>query len=185
MTGVDQNTATGITALQEVASRLLRFKARMISYKGTQRTFEQWGDLIQQFMTKEQAIRIEGAAGISWQHVSPQEVVGNYDFSVEGTEESLSRQQQRGEMMALLNALQPFAQLNIVNWKAVLEKVAKAYDIEPETIMAPAPTPAAMPAPAPAPQNGQPPQPPQAEPLLGGQALPAQIQTAITGGVQT
>ena len=184
MAGVDQNTATGITALQEVASRLLRFKARQIAYKGTQRTFEQWSDLIQQFMTKEQAIRIEGAGGISWEHVSPQEIVGNYDLSVEGNEESLSRQQQRGEMMGLLQALQPFAQLNIVNWQSILEKVAQAYDIEPSSIMAPAPTPAAMPAPAPQGQPQQNGQAPQADPLLGGQALPAQIQGAITGGGQ-
>src|SRR5262245_43703775 len=33
---VDQNTATGVTALQEVASRLLRFKASQFQYKGYQ-----------------------------------------------------------------------------------------------------------------------------------------------------
>jgi hypothetical protein len=181
--GVDQNTATGVTALQEVASRLLRFKARMIAYKGIQRTFEQWGELVQQFMDHEQAIRIEGAAGYDWEHVTPQEVIGNYDYSVEGTEESLSRQQERSEMNQLLQSLAPFAQAPWMNWRSIAEKIGKAYDIEPSALFL------QQPDQPPAAPNGQPPPngQPQAEPQPmqgGGQQLPPQVQAMIQGGAQ-
>lgn len=179
-TGVDQNTATGVTALQEVASRLLRFKARMIAYKGLQRTFEMWGELVQQFMDKDQAIRIEGAEGYSWAEVSPQEIVGNYDYTVEGTEESLSKQQERGELMALVNGLAPLANLNIVNWRPIAERIAKAYDIPPEQIIQQQqPTPPAAPTGngnAAAAQT-------QPDPMAAnGQQYDPRVQQAILGG---
>jgi hypothetical protein len=62
MGSVDQNTATGVTALQEVASRLLRFKAGIIQYKGYQRTFEQWAEMVKQFAERGRAVR--AGAGI-------------------------------------------------------------------------------------------------------------------------
>jgi hypothetical protein len=132
---IDQNTATGVTALQEVASRLLRFMARQLAYKGYQRTFEQWGELTKQFMTADQAIRIDRPDGAyNWENISPQEIIGSYEYAVEGTEESLSRQQERGEAIALLNAFAPFIQAGQVNFRPLLEKVAKAYDFSVEEL---------------------------------------------------
>jgi hypothetical protein len=139
LSSVDQNTATGVTALQEVASRLLRFKASMIEYKGYQRAFEMWGDMIQQFLDKQIAVEIIGAGGAStWLSIGPQEVAGHFRYILEGSEESLSRQQERGEAVALLNAMAPLAQLGIVNFKPILEKVAAAYDFpNPEALFMP------------------------------------------------
>ncbi len=154
---VDQNTATGVTALQEVASRLLRFKARQLAYAGYQRTFEQWGELVQQFLTEPMQVRIEGAKHYDWRKLDPQEIVGNFDYTVEGTEESLSRQQERGEVMGLLNALAPFAQMGIINWKPILEKVAAAFNFpNAEMLLAPQqpPQPPAAPVPDQPPANG-------------------------------
>ena len=126
---VDQNTATGVTALQEVASRLLRFKASQIQYKGYQRSFEMWGDMIQQFLDRPLEVKIVGPGqGAEWLKVSPADVAGHFDYAISGSEESLSRQQERGEAIALLNAFAPLAQLGIVNFKPVLERVAVAYD---------------------------------------------------------
>jgi hypothetical protein len=152
---IDQNTATGVTALQEVASRLLRFKASMLQYKGYQRTFEMWGDMIQQFMDKNVAVRVTGQAGQPvWLDVSPRDVAGHFGYVLEGSEESLSRQQARGEAIALLNAFAPLAQLGFINFKPILEKVALAYDFpDPEELFVP-PQQAQPAAP------GQPPQPP-------------------------
>jgi len=130
MQNVDQNTATGITALQEVASRLLRFKAAQIQYKGYQRTFEMWGAMIQQFMDKPLWVQITGDDGLqSWHEVTPQEVAGAFEFKLSGTEESLSRQQERGEAIALFNAFVPLIQAGMVNPKPILERVALAYDM--------------------------------------------------------
>ena len=145
---VDQNTATGVTALQEVASRLLRFKASMLQYKGYQRTFELWGDMIQQFMDRNVAVQITGDDGQPmWLDVSPRDVAGHFNYQLEGSEESLSRQQERGEAIALLNAFAPLAQLGFVNFKPILEKIAMAYDFpNPEALFIPPGTqPAAAP----------------------------------------
>ena len=139
LSSVDQNTATGVTALQEVASRLLRFKASMLQYKGYQRTFEMWGDMIQQFMDKTVAVQVTGQMGEPlWLHVSPADVAGHFDYVLEGTEESLSRQQERGEAVALLNAFAPLAQLGFINFKPILERVGMAYDFpDPESLFIP------------------------------------------------
>jgi hypothetical protein len=136
---IDQNTATGVTALQEVASRLLRFKASMLQYKGYQRTFEMWGDMIQQFMDKDVSVQVTGMDGQPlWLNVSPRDVAGHFNYILEGSEESLSRQQARGEAIALLNAFAPLAQLGFINFKPILEKVAVAYDFaDPEQLFVP------------------------------------------------
>lgn len=134
---VDQNTATGVTALQEVASRLLRFKAAQIHYKGYQRSFEMWGDMIQQYLDHDIAIKIYGQGNDSqWINVKPEDVAGHYHYKLEGSEESLSRQQERGEAIALLNAFAPLIPTGQINIKPLLERVALAYDfVNPESLI--------------------------------------------------
>jgi hypothetical protein len=154
---VDQNTATGVTALQEVASRLLRFKAAQINWKGFQRTAEQWGDMTQQFMDKKIALKMivegEEQQGEQWVEVDPQDVAGHFNYALESSEESLSRQQERGEAVALLNAFAPLlASRPDLNIKPLIERVAIAYDFtNPEELFTP-------------PQQ-QPPASPQAQPF--------------------
>lgn len=137
---VDQNTATGITVLSEVASRLLRFKAKMILEKGYQRTYEQWASLIQQLQDKSFWTKIIGEDGeAAWLEVTPEDLGGDFDIIIEGTEESLSRQQERGEAVNLLNAFASFA--DRVDLQPVLEKIAKAYNM-PNLIQVQPPAPA-------------------------------------------
>jgi hypothetical protein len=127
---VDQNTATGVTALQEVASRLLRFKARQLAYSGYQRAFEQWVELIKQYTTQKQAIRLElPDGGYEWEHIEPWEIAGHFDVTVEGTEESLSRQQERAEAMGLLNAIGPLLQFPGINFAPVAKKLEASFDM--------------------------------------------------------
>jgi hypothetical protein len=176
---VDQNTATGITALQEVASRLLRFKASQIQYKGYQRSFEMWGDMIQQFMDKPTWVKIVGPNGNeTWQQVTPQEVVGDYDYKLEGTEESLSRQQERGEAIAVLNAFVPLIQAGLINPKPILERVALAYGFPNPEALFPQQPPQQPPA---APGGVQ--QPPQGAPQQA-QMQPQQLMQAMQNGNQ-
>lgn len=182
--GVDQNTATGVTALQDVASRLLRFKAAQIHNKGYQRTYEQWGDMIQQFLDHDVAVKIIGRGGQeTWVQLGPQEVAGHFTYHLEGSEESLSRQQERSEAIGLLNALGPLFPMGILNPKPVIEKVAAAFGFQnPDEILAApqAPVPPAAPN---APMGGVPPQggPPGPGQLLGGQQMSPQVLQAIQG----
>jgi hypothetical protein len=182
MQNVDQNTATGITALQEVASRLLRFKAAQIQYKGYQRTFEMWGAMIQQFMDKPLWVQITGDDGLqSWHQVTPQEVAGSFQYKLSGTEESLSRQQERGEAIALFNAFVPLIQAGMVNPKPILERVALAYDMADPNALFPQ-QPPQMPPAAPGPPGQQVPNgggPPTT--ALSPQALMQAMQTGTNG----
>ena len=171
---VDQNTATGVTALQEVAFRLLRFKASMLEYKGYQRSFEMWGDMIQQFMDKQVSVQITGDDGMPlWLNVNPKDVAGHFDYVLEGSEESLSRQQERGEAIAMLNAFAPLAQLGFVNFKPILERIALAYDFpNPDALFLP--------------QGTQPAAAPTLDQYLQQQSPPIQqqLQIAQQSGVQ-
>jgi len=185
--GADQNTATGVSVLSEVSSRLLRFKAAQIQYKILQRTYEQWGADIQQYMTEPLWVRIVGPAGANdFRKVNPEEVQGEFDFKLQGTDESLSRQQRRNDAIGLLNAAAPLIQIGVFNPKAIAEKIAEAFDIDnPQELLQPAPAPgqAAAPFPNGAQSMGQggpmgpPGQPPVGQPGAGG--LPAAGQGAI------
>ncbi len=112
-------------------------------------------------------------------------MTGNYRFRLEGSEESLSRQQERSEKLQLLQALAQFAGSPAgqhINYDEVFKQVASAFDIQPPELIL-APPPPALPQGAPAPGGQQPPngvgfgQPP----LMNGQMLPAVVQQAVTG----
>lgn len=188
---VDQNTATGVTALQQTASRLLRFMSAQIEMKGYQRVYEQWGANVQQFMDKDIYMKVvHPATGEKvWLGVSPEDVKGQFDYKLTATEDSLEIAQKRADAIALLNAFAPLVQTGIVNMKPVLEKVAEAYGIDdPEALLMPAPAPAA---PTPAAPQG-PPQmqqqptggtnPMNIQQLIGGQALNPQVNQQIQQG---
>ena len=155
MQSIDQNTATGITALQDVASRLLRFKAAQIQQKGLQRTYEQWSEMLQQLLDKDVAVRIEGPGSeYQWETHTPADIIGSFEVTLEGAEESLSRQQERQEALGLLNAFAPLAQLADI--RPVLERVAEAYNFpNPKALLQPAPGAAAAPHGTPASPQGQ------------------------------
>lgn len=197
--GADQNTATGVSVLSEVASRLLRFKAGQIQWKVFQRVYEQWGADIQQYMTEPVWVRIAGPGSEqTFQKVDPEEVQGEYDFRLEGTEESLSQQQRKNDAIGLINACAPLIQLGVFNPAAVAKKVAEAFDFDnPEELLMPHPQ--GQPA-APMPMNGGgPPQqlgqggpmgppglPPQGAPGAAGSPMPGvgAIQTQLDPRVQ-
>jgi hypothetical protein len=150
----------------------------MIMYQGYQPSFEHWGQMIQQLLDKEQHVRIEGQGDeFSWESFGPQDVAGEFDYLLEGSEESLSRQQERGEAVALLQAFAPFAQAGLINLEPILKKVAQAYNFDnPESLIRSVQQ---GPPPAAPFQNGQPQVNPQ---LLGGQAMPAAVGEMIGSG---
>lgn len=180
---VDQNTATGVSILNEVASRLLRFKAAQFFHKGYTRTYEQWGEMIKQYLDRKVAIKVQRQGSeYDWTEFGPQDVVGSYDYVLEGSEESLSKQQERAEATALLTAFAPLVQAGIVNIKPLLERVAVAYNFaNPEELLTPMqPQQPASPQPANGAQPGQ-------QQLMGGnpvqQSVDPRILQAIQGGV--
>jgi hypothetical protein len=90
--------------------------------------------------------------------------------------------------MGLLNALAPFANLNIINWQPILQKVAENFDFpSPDVLFR---TPQAPPQASPAPNGmpppngngGAPPQPNMQPSTLQGVQLPPGVSGAILGG---
>jgi hypothetical protein len=163
--GVDQNTATGVSVLSEVSSRLLKFKAGRIRWNVWQRTYEQWGSDIQQYMDEPLWLKIVGPGGEpTWVNHTPDDVAGEFDFMLDGTDDSLSKQQDRSDAIALLNAFAPFAQLGMVNMPPLIEGVARAFGIEdPASLVAQPQGPASPQLPPGAPNGQQPPMPNQPE----------------------
>lgn len=179
MSGVDQNTATGVSVLSEVASRLLRFKASLIRRKIWTRVFEMWGSDIQQFMDETLWIRLTGPGGdTEWRPHNPAEIAGEYDFELEGSDDAISKQQDRNDALALLNALAPYAQQGLVNPAPLLENLARQFGIaDPKSILAPAPQ--TPPGAGPFGPNGQPPTPGNPQEVLPGQASNSQIDPRV------
>ena len=181
-TGMDQKTATGVSLLQESASRLLTFKPNVDSVMNVwQRTFEQWADLTRQFLTDEQDIRIMGPGNTyTWVKLGPEMVYGDFDVRIQAGDESLSRQQERAEAIALLNALAPYAQAGLVDLHPLLEKVAQSYDMKDVSALLPPPRPQAAPQ-----QNGnQAPTGPTPFTVNGGGIAPQPAQAYLRGNAR-
>lgn len=135
-TQIDQNTATGISIIQNMASkRIMRMKQQYLF--ALKRVGEQQIALNQQLLPKTVAIRIDrGAAGVEWKAASPAELQGQYEYRVEDAAESLIRQEKRAEALAKANFLTAnyqLAQMAGVNLdiKKVIEDVTEAFDEDP------------------------------------------------------
>lgn len=100
---VDQNTATGISVIQNMASRRIAMKKNMIGYAHTEIGLQQI-QLAQQLMSHPEQIRIEMEDGFDFQVISPQDIQGDFDYEIENANESLNRQQARQEATQLFQA---------------------------------------------------------------------------------
>lgn len=139
----DQTTATGVSLLTETASRLLRFKAEQIQRGIWERVFRQWGNDVQQFLNREMWVRVIGEDGReTFQQLGPEDVVGEFDFGIEASSVAVSKQQRRQELLALLNALAPFAQAGLLDMQELILRLAKVFDFDdPARLLAAKPTP--------------------------------------------
>ncbi len=133
---IDQTTATGISIIQNMASkRIMRMKQQYLY--AMKRVGEQQISLNQQLLPKTVAIRIDrGAAGLEWKAASPAELQGQYEYRVEDASESLIRQEKRAEALAKANFLTANYQLAEMagvklDIKKVIEDVTEAFDEDP------------------------------------------------------
>ncbi len=121
-------TATGASLFTQNASRLLQLKAGLIHNLTWQRTFEQWGMLCKQFVRRPVEIRVVGEGGVvDWMKVGPAEVNADYDIRIEAGDEAITRQQDRADKIAFLNAVAPFAQMGLVNYTPILKALAEDF----------------------------------------------------------
>lgn len=171
---MDQTTATGISIIQNMATkRIMRMKQQILF--ALKRVGEQQIALNQQLLPANVAIRIDrGAAGIEWQAANPAMLQGKYEYVVEDAAESLIRQEKRAEALAKANFLtanymlmqQAGIQLDL---KKVVEDVTEAFGEEPAKYFTQAPP--------------QPTSPPQL--VGGGEAAAAPTpNTGVPAGVE-
>lgn len=131
---VDQKTATGVSIVTSLAQRVLGLRKQHFTW-AFKELGQQWVALDQQFIREERLIEIVGEGGDrGYITVSPEEIQGRFDFTVEMAQESLMRQERRAESQALLQIAAQVAPLfaavgQPLNPRAFMEKVLDDYEI--------------------------------------------------------
>jgi len=131
---VDQSTATGVSIITTIAQRIIQARKQhyLWAYAEVGKQFLQ---LYQQFLREERVVRIVGPVGAqAYRTITPVEIEGDYDVTIDVTADSLMRQERRAEAQSLLQMagqLQPiFAQSGApLNLKAFMDKTLDAYNV--------------------------------------------------------
>lgn len=167
--GVQQDTATGISILQQEANKRMALKLHQLQlfYGRVTKFFIQ---LDQQFVDSSRAIKIVGPMGEEIKHVGPQEIAGMYDIRVKGAiAESMNREIERQSASELLNVVtplhgMPLADGRVVDIEYALRNILRAYAVEPDSFFKAPPPPPMMPTPEAGLGAAPPPSPEQAAP---------------------
>jgi len=131
---IDQQTATGVSIITTIAQRIIQARKQhyLWSYAELGKHFLL---LYQQFVRDDRVIKILGGQGEqAFRMISPLEVQGDFDITIDVTSDSLMRQERRAEAQSLMQiaaqAAPIFAQSGApLNLKAFMEKVLDAYDV--------------------------------------------------------
>jgi hypothetical protein len=131
---IDQQTATGVSIITTIAQRIIQSRKQhyLWAYANLGKNFL---CLYQQFLRDERVVRVLGTNGAPHYHtVTPLEIQGDYDFTIDVTSDSLLRQERRAESQSLMQIAAQTAQVFAVsgaplNLKAFMEKTLDAYDI--------------------------------------------------------
>jgi hypothetical protein len=167
----DQQTATGVSIITSIAQKIIQARKQhyLWSYARLGKHFLQ---LYQQFLRDDRIIEITGEGGNAiWTEISPLDIQGDFDVTIDVTSDSLLRQERRAEAQALLQLLASVQQIATMsgtplNLKAPIEAVLEAFDVTDKgAYFMPAAPPGAAPPP----------------PGLPGQALSP--ETSGNGGV--
>jgi hypothetical protein len=141
--GVNQSTATGASILQQEANKRLALKLLQMQtmYSKVAKFFVQ---LNQQFMTKQQLVRIVGADGEQWQTVEPSDIAGMYDVRATSSTETLAKTAEIQKLTDAINTLMPMhgvpmADGTVVDIKYPLKSLLSAIGIDPTQAFAQAP----------------------------------------------
>jgi hypothetical protein len=132
--GIDQQTATGISIITSIAQRIIQARKQhyLWAYAKLGKHFLQ---LYQQFLRDDRIVKIAGRqADMVWSQVSPLDLQGDFDVTIDVTSDSLLRQERRAEAQSLLQMMAGIAQVAAVsgtpiNMQAPIENMLDAYDV--------------------------------------------------------
>jgi hypothetical protein len=131
---IDQETATGVSIITTIAQRIIQARKQHYLW-----SYAQLGKhyllLYQQFLRDDRIVKVLGAAGAAaYKEVSPLDIQGDFDVSIDVTSDSLLRQERRAEAQSLMQMAAAIAPISTqlgapLNLRAFWEKVLDAYDI--------------------------------------------------------
>lgn len=146
--GVNQETATGASILQAEANKRLALKLMQMQnmYSKVAKFFVQ---LNQQYMVKNELVRISGPEGNNWVEITPQDIAGNYDVRASNSTESLSRNAEVQRLTDAVNTLMPMqgiqmADGTVVDLKYPLRSLLQSIGVDADKCFAQAPPPQPM-----------------------------------------
>jgi hypothetical protein len=130
----DQQTATGVSIITTIAQRIIQARKQhyLWAYADLGKHFLL---LYQQFVRDDRVVKALGTEGAqAYRTVSPLQVQGDFDITIDVTSDSLMRQERRAEAQSLLQVASQTAQIFAVsgaplNLKAFMERTLDAYDI--------------------------------------------------------
>ena len=179
-TTIDQQTATGVSIITTIAQRMIQARKQQYlwAYAKLGKHFLM---LYQQFLRDDRVVAVVGQQGANaYRSISPLEIQGDFDVTIDVTSDSLIRQERRAErnsLMQMAGQLAPvMAQSGAaLNLRAFMEGVLDAYDVpDKERYFMPRPVQAGIAAQTPPP--GAAPQPQQ----NGAASGPAPATNGVT-----
>src|SRR5215471_14761105 len=179
-TTIDQQTATGVSIITTIAQRIIQARKQQYlwAYAKLGRNFLL---LYQQFLRDDRVVAVVGRRGAeAYRTISPLEIQGDFDVTIDVTSDSLVRQERRAEAQSLLTMAGQLAPIMAqtgaaLNLRAFMEGVLDAYDVpDKERYFMPRPVQAGIAAQTPPP--GAAPQPQQ----NGAASGPAPATNGVT-----
>ena len=126
--GLDANTlnktATGIQSIMSASSQRIELIARVMAETGFRKLYKKMLMLNQQFIDQEIVIRVHGQP----LEISPDDLAGNFDVSVDIGGATNKEQQEINQMMTVLNYSQILLQLGVMVPRNVYEIVKKIFE---------------------------------------------------------
>lgn len=118
-------TATGINAIMNASSQRIELIARVMAETGFRRLYKKMLQLDQQFVDQKIMIRVYGKP----LEISPDDLAGNFDVSVDIGGATNRDQQEVQQMMTLLNYSQLFLQLGVMKPENIYQATKKILTI--------------------------------------------------------
>jgi hypothetical protein len=131
---IDQQTATGVSIITSIAQRIIQARKQHYLWSYA-RLGKHYLQLWQQFVRDDRVIKIVGAKGAeAYRAVSPMDLQGDFDVTIDITSDSLLRQERRAEAQSLLQVAAATAPVSAqlgapLNMKAFWEKVLDSFDV--------------------------------------------------------
>lgn len=132
--GINNETATGASIMQEEANKRMAAKKMQLRIF-TAKLATMMAQLNYQYMDRNYAVRVAGAAGDSWVEVNPEDIPLVLDIRPVGLNESISKQTERNQKLELLNVLMPLNGMPVggtrkVSLAGIVEDVVRSYDFD-------------------------------------------------------